>query len=265
MRLSDRLIKDPLWLFIIAGAIIFGANQLLRPSDTLVVIVDPATQARLLEEQSLLVGHELSEEESSRIIDEYADREILFLEALRQGMHQYDPRVREALIERVRQGMISNISEPDEGELIDFYSSNLDLYKTEPEISFDQFLLAEASTKLSDVLSFLTTNPEAPQIGLSRRREFEKYGLSVLRALYNEQQLTSLLSAKPATWTALPDGVAGKLLVRVRAHHPPRLIPYPEIRDQVRVDVASRREQEAINQAMQTLRRKYDVRIEAQN
>ena len=78
------------------------------------------------------------------MVQEFIDREILFPRSHEpKSMHQYDPRVRETLIERVRLGMVVGVSEPDEGDLIDYYSGNLELYKSEPEISFDQFRFPE--------------------------------------------------------------------------------------------------------------------------
>lgn len=259
MRSINRLFADPLWLFLLAGLIIFGVHSLLQPSSTTSIIVTSDTKARLIEERSLLLGRPLSEEERSRVIREFADREILFREAIAQGMHQYDPRVRETLVERMRLGMVVGIAEPDEGELIDYYSSNLDLYKSEPEVSFDQFLFTEKPEDIDGIIVLLDSTPDTERIGDVRRRSFDRYGKSVLRALYNSNQLTQLETAELGVWFGPLSGDTGWTFLRVRGRHAPRLIPYLDIRDQVRIDIAARREQEAIEQAMQALRTQHDV------
>jgi len=259
MRLISRLIADPLWLFLVAGLAIFGTHSLLQPATPASIIIDSDSKARLLEEQSLLLGRSLSEAEGIRVIQEFTDREILFREAIEQSMHQYDPRVREALVQRMRLGMVGGIADPDEGELIDFYSSNLDLYKSEPEISFDQFLFTGKPDEIEAILALLDGNPDMKNIGESRRRSFDRYGKSVLRALYNANQLAQLETVDPGVWFGPLPVDTGWVLLRVRERRAPRLISYVDIRDQVRIDIAAKREREAVEQAMQTLRKKYNV------
>lgn len=259
MRFFKRLIADPLWLFLLAGLIIFGIHSLLQPSQTPAIMLTDETKARLVDERALLLGRPLSEDERIRVFREFTDREILFREALSQGMHHYDPRVRETLVERIRLGMVVGLAEPDEGELIDYYSSNLDLYKSEPEVSFDQFLFAEAPEDIDAMFALLAREPETERIGDARRRTFDRYGKSVLRALYNSDQLAQLETAEPGVWFGPIQGETGVVFLRVRERFAPRLIPYLDIRDQVRIDLAAMREQDAMEQAMQALRKKYNV------
>ena len=112
---------------------------------------------------------------------------------------------------------------------------------------------------MQNILARLENDPETDRIGGATRRSFEKYGNSVLRALYNSDQLAQLESAEPGVWFGPVSGENGWIFLRVRERHAPRLIPYLEIRDQVRIDLAARREREAMEQAMQALREKYDV------
>ncbi|TLU61876.1 hypothetical protein FE810_13750 [Thalassotalea litorea] len=264
MLFIDRLIKDPLWLFILCGAIIFSVHSYYKPTATYSVDVSDYTKNQLLEERVMLLGRPLQEQEEARTIQAFIDREILFLEALEQGVHRYDPRVRDVLVERMRLDMVSNINLPDEGELLDYYSSNLDIYKTESEISFDQFHFPEAPKSTTQILSLLAKEPELKHIGKVQRRSFDRYGKSVLRALYDKAQLAQLERAEQGKWFAMSVGDKGWFVTRVREWHAPSLIPYPDIRDQVRIDVTTALERESIEKFMLNLRKKYHVRNDTQ-
>ncbi|TKB45543.1 peptidylprolyl isomerase [Thalassotalea mangrovi] len=264
MQRIRRYLKDPLWLFMLTGALIFYIDSLMQSPVHNEVAFSSKAMQRHFEQPVQLLSQHITAAEQAKMTQQYRDREILFYEALELGLHLNDPMVRKALVERMRQIMVSDISYPDEGELIDYYSSNLHRYQSDFEISFEQFHLPMTTPDVAQALSLLAQHPDLQEIDSVRRRTFNRYGLSVLRAMYDDEQLAQLQAATKGAWIALAPGENGLHLVRVLASYAPEQIPYLRIKDQVRTDVLAIREQEAIDNAMSRLRSKYHSRSDRQ-
>lgn len=98
-----KILRRPWLHFLVLGYILFLANEALNPKP--LPMVGPLSQARqdvLLKQWFSTARRAPSATEENRLFESELDRDILFQEALKLGVHRYDNVVRQRLLRNMR-------------------------------------------------------------------------------------------------------------------------------------------------------------------
>lgn len=149
----EKLIKQPLFHFLLAGALIFVVYQFsdqpvsqTNVSDN-VIEVDrtallnfmqyraQAFQPELFSEQLNAMG----ETELETLVDEYVREEALYREALVMGMDQGDYIIRQRMVQKVEfllENIVNQALDPEDEEVLEFYSARMSDYQVDTVYTF---------------------------------------------------------------------------------------------------------------------------------
>src|SRR5687767_1164319 len=110
----SSVLRDPLWIFILAGLGLFALNALLTPkaehgeavtevpspfASTIEITAEAHRQIR--ESSRAALGREPTEQEAKAAVDAFVRDELLYREALRLGLAERDDVVRRRLVQKM--------------------------------------------------------------------------------------------------------------------------------------------------------------------
>ena len=260
MRLPPFL-REPLVVFAALGGAFFGLYH-LSTADQRVIEVSKASQASLADDYRVLTGKAADAAEQRRLVDDYVANEILFREAVARGMHFTDKEAKERLTDKMRFLIVGSPGDPSEEQLIDFYSANLDLYRSEPKVSFDHVFFQAQPDGAPKLLKVLNDGGAVAGDEFWMGRQMVSYGQSMLRGMFGQAFLDELDKAPQGAWIGPVTSIRGVHFVRVNGRDAPELMSYAQVRDQVLQDWNTRQLETALGAEMKTLKQKYDVHVE---
>lgn len=227
--------RDPIVAFVALGGAIFLAWWQLQPRDNQISIT-PEIMAALAEDHQQLTGHAPSPAERQALIDDWLAEELLFREALARGLHMTDPQIRERLVERMKLMLGGAPPEPTEADLLEHYASHRETYVQEPQISLEQIYFATPPGDPAAVLARLRAGAPVAGDDFWMGRQFDNYGVSMLRGMFGAGLLAGAQAAPLGQWQGPFMSPRGVHFIRVTARTPARPLPYLAAREQVRMD-----------------------------
>jgi len=260
MRLPPFL-REPLVVFVALGGGFFGLYQ-LSTADQRVIEVSRSAQASLADDYKLLTGKTADAAGRAQLVDDYVADEILFREAVARGMHLTDKETKERLTDKMRFLITGSPPDPTEEQLIDFYASHLDLYHSEPKVSFDHVFFQSQPDGAPKLLKVLNDGGAVPGDEFWMGRQMVGYGQSMIRGMFGQPFLDELAKAPEGAWIGPVTSIRGVHFVRVNGREAPALMDYAQVRDQVLQDWNNTQVETALRAEMKTLKQKYDVHVE---
>lgn len=260
MRLPPFL-REPLVVFAALGGAFFGLYQ-LSTADQRTIEVSRAAQASLAEDYKMLTGKTADAAERQRLVGDYVENEILFREAVARGMHLTDKETKERLTDKMRFLITGSPPDPTEEQLIDFYSSHLDLYRSEPKVSFDHVFFQSQPDGAPKLLKVLNAGGSVPGDEFWMGRQMVSYGQSMIRGMFGQAFLDELAKAPEGAWIGPVSSIRGVHFVRVNGREEPTLMDYAQVRDQVLQDWNTTHVETALRAEMKTLKQKYQIDVE---
>jgi hypothetical protein len=260
-RIARQVLADPLTHFILVAAVIFFAYSLHRP-DKPRIAVSVAIQQSLSTEYELLHGQPPDAHTLTELLDKHVADEVLFREALAQGMHLNDAKTRERLVEKLRFTLTDTVADPTAEELVNFYADNLSLYYSEPKLSFDQVFYAKPPADPAEVLGQLRAGTQLTGDAFWLGSHFEDYAQSMLRGVLGQRFIEELHSAPVGEWYGPLESARGTHFVRMRAITQSTLMPYTQVKDQVEQDWFARKRESNVQAKIHKAEEKYDITIE---
>jgi parvulin-like peptidyl-prolyl isomerase len=269
MRKSlPTFLKDPLWHFLLAGAVVFLVSELMNPDasayespKTIVINRDslltelqfrtktfePELAARRLDS--------LSSEALDKLISDYVRSEVLYREADALGFSENDYIIKKRMIQKM-DFIIQDVSEvatsATEEDVLKHYQENQEDYLIPGYVTFTHvFIDAEdigADAAMTDAVAMLETldSSGAGFIDAPRYGDRFPYGLNYVEKpkdlisshfgadLANE---VFTLTPRKGAWQGPIRSEHGAHLVMLITSQPDRMPPLEEVKDRVIVDV----------------------------
>lgn len=255
-----RLLREPLFAFLVAGLALFLLYAWLRQPDP--IVLNQATRDALLEEFETLAGRPPAQADIKRIEREYVADELLFRAAIAEGVHLDNPGVRRQLIEAMRLRATGVAPDPSVEDLLDYYSDHLDRYHSEPAASFEHVYFVAAPADADAILQRLNRNESVAGDAFRHGRVFDRYGRSMVRGMFGEAFAAAVWSATPGRWIGPLESSQGWHFVRLSALQPAALRPFPEVSNQVENDWIAAQIQTAVDRKVAELARGQRITIE---
>lgn len=232
--------RDPLFLFFIAGLGLFGVFSILNNGeDANPVTISEAGLAVMLEDYRSLTGREPDAIMREAIVQDYYRREVLYREGLRQDVVRESPELREALITEMQQRVSGKLDEPSAADLVAFYTEHIDRYYREAHITFEQYFVTEAPADPQHLIEALAAGEALPGKSHRTGQQFPTYGESMIRGLFGPEVLGLLQAANFADWFGPIETIEGWHFFRVSDRGARVLQPFERVSSEVLIDYQS--------------------------
>ncbi len=257
-----RILREPLFTFAIIGGALFLAYAAIRSSESEPVILQATARAGLIASFETLKGRKATADDIARIERDYVTEELLFREALENGLHRSNPAIRSRLVEEMQLRITGPLPDPTDEQLVNHYSDNLDRYRSEPAVTFRQVYFAQRPADPAAILAQLRQGQ--PVTGQSFRHglEFPRYGHSMLRGMFGQPIVKALSVAPLGQWIGPLESPYGWHYLRVSERLPAVLLPFDAVRQQVENDFLVALIDAAVERHVAELRQRHTVRIE---
>jgi hypothetical protein len=262
--------REPLVLFIILGALLYGVWTVLAPREKMSVQIEASALRSLEKAEEELLGRPLTDEERERAREDFIDDEVLLREALGRGLQWSDPRVRKRLLQVMRGSLAERVPDPSVAQLQAHFRDNVERFTTSESATFQHVFFPwggeAAGEEAGKVLEALRSGKDPDQFGVSsplipRRMKKATRG-SLIRTYGLGSDFSDGVERLPAgQWHGPLESLRGVHLVRVEERHPPQTAAFEEIEDYLRQDWIFVRTREIQEERIAELREKYRVEM----
>lgn len=257
-----RLVRDPLFLFAVAGVALFATHAFLQARATLPVTLSAETRADLAENFASLAGRRPAADEMARIESDYIADELLFREALDSGLHLANGAIRQQLVEEMRYRITGLLPDPTDEQLVSHYSEHTASYFAEPTVSFAQVYFSSLPDDGGRILEQLQQGKAVQGQAFAHGLDFTEYGQSMLRGIFGQPFVEALWQAPLETWSGPIQSPHGWHYIHPSQRIPGHLLPFGEVREQVENDFMAMVIRRAVDERVAELKLRYEVRIE---
>lgn len=272
----NKLLKDPLFHFLLIGAGLFLIFNVFNKSEDLenTIVISAADIAALQANFSRTWQRQPSEKELSGIIEESVRDEVAYREALAMGLDRDDPYVRRRMrmkTELLMEDIIS-MTPPTDEELNTFLVENRDQFKRQPEIAFSQiFFNAEKhGDSLESEINTIKQQLQSSQTDLSQDlgdvimlpQNYPLAALNIIKRQFGEAFAEQIVTLEPEIWSGPVVSTYGLHLVLVRDRvdgYDPELT---EIRPVVEREFMAKRRKHIKEEAYKKLQEQYEIVVE---
>jgi hypothetical protein len=274
-----RVLHEPLFQFLLLGAVLFAGTQMIARHTALVnrqVVVDAAVEQRLAKLYELQMGAMPSRAQLDTLVEHYIHDEILYREALRAGLDRDDEIIRRRLIQKIEflDEDLAAIPEPSEQALKAFYRTHLARFTAQPTVTFNHVYFSPDATGSQAA----RRRAEAARVVLQSRSRTDGQGVEPLGdpsplpstytdldepdalRLFGQTPIVHELFAQPTgTWAGPFRSGYGWHLIRVTQRTSDAVEPFESARERVKQDYVAHAKQEANRQRYEQSRARYVV------
>ncbi len=272
-----KLFRDPLFHFLIAGALLFGAHEWWArgsrntPPEASVTI-GPGEVRWLRETFASQWRREPTSAEMSNLLATLVNEDLLAREARALGLDRDDTIVRRRLAQKLTFLIedTTGIADPGEDELRRFFATRAERYRTENHVSFRHIFFSpgrrqDASADAGVALSVMAANGGAtPPEGdlLPLEQEYVGIDPQAVSSLFGPDFARTVFELTPGSWSGPVKSGYGIHLVLVLRREQGEPRPFEEVRNTVMDDWRRWKAVETNEAFLAKLRNKYGVVVD---
>ncbi|WP_198683560.1 peptidyl-prolyl cis-trans isomerase [Peristeroidobacter agariperforans] len=271
-----RALREPLLQFFGIALVLFAANQLIHGSsvqlDHELISISQGRVNQIAESYRLLAGRLPSRAELQALVNDFADEEIAYREAIAIGLDADDTIVRR----RMRQKLeflaedADASAEPTDEQLSGWLAEHAADYRLAERISFRQVMASadvhgeRMNAEATALLNELRSGADASRLGdpsmlPSTLPPTTQHGVA---ALFGETFADALFAHAGEGWFGPLVTPLGAHLLLVLTREPARTPELAEIRGKLRSDWIEARRRDQREQFLARLRRRYSVAVD---
>ena len=253
---------DPLILLILGGLLLFGVDALLKQGRSPAIEISAAQLKAIEDEQAVLLGRTPTPAELSELERRWIDEEILFREALAEGLHLRSGDLRGEITELMRLRLVGTLPTPDPEALVNYYAEHLDDYRTEPSLWFEHVFFQQTPAAVEASLTTLNAGEVVAGDAFWQGRRFPGYGRSILNGIFGKAFIDELWTLPTGRWNGPLQSLRGWHFVRVEKRSGAQQLPYAAVAGQVENDYLANIIRTRVDAFLEERRKRY--RIETQ-
>ncbi|MCP4683727.1 MAG: peptidyl-prolyl cis-trans isomerase [Desulfobacterales bacterium] len=269
-----KIVKDPLFHFLVAGVFLFvfweyGGGS--ADPDTNRIIVGPAQIDRIEAAWKKQMRRPTTDNELKELIEQFVQEEVLFREAMAMGLDKDDTIVRRRLVQKMR-FLIQDIvdqKQPGEAELKAYFNENKDLFRSPAKISFTHIYFSQdrrgdaAVNDAKKTLEYLneTGVARSPKSGdpFMLHYDYSEITESETNRLFGNMFSTQVFKLRPGAWQGPIQSGYGVHLARVIKKIPSYLPEFKEAIERVSLEYMGTQRKKANEEAIKNLRKRYRI------
>jgi hypothetical protein len=272
----ERAVREPLSQFLAIALVLFVTNELIhgdvvRPSGERITISQGRVQ-QLADSYRLLAGRMPSRAELQALVNDFADEEIAYREAIAIGLDADDTIVRRRMRQKL-EFMAEDAeasAEPTDEQLAAWLIKHAAEYRLPERVSFQQVMAStdlrgeRAQSEAASLLDRLRSGADPARLGdpsmlPSAVRPTTQQDVA---SLFGEAFAADLFAHSDSWWFGPVMSPLGAHAVLILSREPARDPALADIRDQLRSDWIEARRRDRREQLQVRLRQRYDVIVE---
>jgi hypothetical protein len=257
-------LREPLLHFVVLGAVLFGADQLLasRENDPHTIVVDAEVDAHAVKVFREARGREPNSDELYALRKVWLDNEVLYREGVALGLDRGDTAIRERVIFKALSMVDAGVKLPaiDEAVLRTWFESRRQNYDEPARYDFDEAVIAGDRSEGAVRAFAQALNAGAPGDVEADLRVFTARPHDNIVQAYGADFATALAAASAGEWQALPSS-GGPRVIRLKSSTTPKPAVFEEISGVVLQDWTDSVMAEQRSAAVRALAKKYDVKV----
>jgi hypothetical protein len=274
-----RVIREPLFHFLILGAAIFAVHSLItrhKTDNPGEIVVTRAAIENLATGFTRTWQRPPTEEDLEGLVRDYIREEAAYREALALGLDRNDMIVRRRLRQKLEfvSDDLATRTEPGDAELQSFLQAHRGTFQTEALISLRQIYFdpqlhgAKLHDDVARVLDVLQ-RPGSSKLGIDAGDpfllplNFDDVSLAELKKTFGDQFASAITALPVGSWQGPIDSGYGAHLVYVAKYTDGRLPALAEVREEVRREYLDARRRQATDKYYEALIGRYSVKIES--
>ena len=262
-QLWQRLAREPLLHFLLIGALVFGADQLIaaRRGDPQTIVVSADVRKESTEVFKNGMKREPSPADLKILIDRWVDNEVLYREGLALGLDRGDSSIRERIIFKALSVTQSSLNLPkvDRETLRQWFAARHARYDEPARVNFLEAVVSIERTPAALAPFVDALNGRGKSDVESSLRVFKDRPRGNLVQGYGEEFTAALEQSNPAQWQSLPSS-DGLRVVRLEQLVPAVPARFEVIEERVYRDWKDDTMAELTTQAVRDMGKKYRVR-----
>lgn len=276
------VLREPLVHFLLAGGALFLVHARLDRPPPERIVVSSAFVLALREEQRAQTGKLPSDDETRGLVERYLDEEVLYREALSQGLDRGDLIVRRRLLQKMELVTRASVKEPSEADLQAYLTLHADRYRAAETISFRHVFVSRdrhgdgALARAKELLAALESSPAAGSTGappaLSEPEKqgdpfvagasFARRSRADLTTTFGPSFVEGAFAAPLDAWSEPIPSSYGYHLIRATAREGGGAPDLAAVRGRVKDDLLKERQASAVRDQIDRLRTKYAIEVE---
>jgi len=271
-RLSCWL-REPLVHFVLLGGVVFALHQLVAPPrPTNRIVVSDAIVRALRQEHLRENGSPPTPEEEAALIQRFVDNEILYREAVAEGLDRGDLIVRRRLVQKMEFVLEGDepIAAPTDTELERYLDTHAERYAVAERVALTHVFVstdrhgAETERIATELRDQLVNGADPSRLGdpFLRGHDFPLRTEREMAGVFGTAFASQVMSLPAGTWSTPLRSSYGLHIVRVTERSVGRRPVLQEVRAAVLRDWQEERRSAANAAALARLRQRYDVRVE---
>jgi hypothetical protein len=272
MQHLTRLLREPLFHFLVIGGLLFGLYAAVSgPAPTPVnrIVVSPERVAQLAAGYEAVWRRPPSEDELRTMVDNFVREEVYYREALALGLERDDTVIRRRLQQKMEFFADSgaDLIEPEAGELKAYYQANEQRFKEAPRIALTQIFFGQNATpeSIAAALAALQSDSNVDLLQSGERTLLPpQMGLSTPTAIdsvFGAGFFDDLKQLPTNRWVGPVESGFGVHLVRIDESVPGRVPPLEDLRDVILREWKVEKAMELSEQVYSRLRERYIVEL----
>lgn len=259
----DRLRREPLIHFLGLAALLFVANAWLSGDEREIIAVDTATREYLVDRQQEMMLRELTESEKKQAVENFIEEEILVREARKRGFEN-SSRIRQLLIQNMRFFMASEVPEPTEEELRQFFDDNIERFESPPSVTYEHVYFSDPASIPAGTLELLRGGTDYRQIGEADyfSTRISRAGEQQIVTSFGREQAPEILGISDDLWHGTFISPNGAHFFRVAERHPASRPDWETASNWIATEWLSAKNREVVDREMALMRQNYRIEIE---
>ena len=262
-----RIISEPLFQFLIIGALLFFVYGLINTEESRnEIVVDTNLINELAAKWELKRNRQPSLQELKGLVNQYIEQEVLYREALAMNLDHNDEIVKRRLAQKMEflsDGLAESL-QPTEEMLVTYYEENKENYKKSPIYTMQQVYFSEEKrvNVFEDAKSALKSeNPEELGDNISLSSQYTKESELKIARDYGSAFATALDSLPIGEWTGPIYSGFGVHIIFITEKKPSSYFTFNEVAEKVNVDYNYEASNDFRKELIASLLKNYTINI----
>ena len=262
------MFKDPLWLFLLFGTLLFGLAR--WQDDARVIQVSNGDIERLSLQWQQQMRREPTQAERQNLIAQFIRDEAYYQEALRLGLDADDTIVRRRLIQKITflTEDLAATETPDPQTLEQFYDNNRQRYEIPEQFTFQHiYFSSDRDAEISDgsaktMATRAVSNPALTGDPFMLQSQYARRSQREIGDLFGRAFAERLIAIETlGKWQGPIQSAYGWHAVLVENRRPVQGLPYQQVKKKVLLDWRQERRVEANKAYLAGLLDTYEVQM----
>jgi hypothetical protein len=256
---AGSMLREPTFHFLLLAGLFFVVNAIAGPRGRVLELDRRELMARILQIEAS-TGSPLTPDERRQLEEAYVDEQVLVTEAMALGLDR-DARVHDLLAQKMLHVLSADVIQPDDMELRVFYEANRESYKPAPAVTVDEvvFDMDVLPSVIQDALAEGASPDRLARAVALVHRVLVEVTQGDLTQIMGVDLADRVFASEVGEWVGPLETVRGQHWYRLTSNREAEVLPFDDVRDQVRLDWIAREEAARLERRVAELRREYAI------